>query len=79
MTEATSAPTKEFVEASTYAPIVVYRLGRTLEVDSAATIATTKRYRGGFAGFDYRTDVYVLYRRDKSQALWDVSARRILR
>jgi hypothetical protein len=79
MTEAIGAPTKEFVKASTYAPVVVYRLGKTFEIDSAATIATTRRLRGGFAGFEYRTDVYIVRRRDKSPALWDVSARRIIR
>ena len=56
----------------TYAPVVAYRLEEKPRIDSAATKALTREELGGFAGFEPRTDVAALRKRDGSKVLWNL-------
>jgi hypothetical protein len=71
-------PTAEFVEASTYDPIIVYRLGEHIQIDSAATDSINRKELGGFAGMKSRSDVRAVVRADSTRALWDDRAGRII-
>lgn len=72
LSTASASPSSEYVSSVTYAPIVVYRLEEKPRIDTAATKALTREELGGFAGFDSRTDVAALRRRDGSKVLWNL-------
>jgi hypothetical protein len=78
VSEGMSPPTPDFVDAATYDPIIVYRLGERIRIDTAATIAANRKALGGFAGMKSRTDIRAVVHRDSSRALWDVRAGRII-
>ena len=78
VSEGMGPPTAEFVSATTYDPIVVYRLGERVQIDSAASEAITRKALGGFAGMESRSDVRAVVRRDSTRALWDDRAGRII-
>lgn len=78
LSEGVAPPTNEFAAAVTYAPVLVYRFEEKPKLDSAATRTLTREQLGGFAGFEYRTDVLALTRRDGSKALWSSRERRLL-
>lgn len=75
---AVAPPSNEYAAAVSYAPVVVYRLEEKPHLDSAATKAITRQELGGFAGFEPRTDVAALTRRDGSKVLWSPSEQRTL-
>ena len=78
ISEGMAPPTPEFVRASTYDPIIVYRLGEHIEIDSTASEALNRKALGGFAGLKSRSDVRAVVRRDSTRALWDDRAGRII-
>ena len=78
LSEGLAPPSREFVSAVTYAPVLVYRLEDTPRIDSAATRALTREELGGFAGFAYRTDVAALRRGNGSKLLWNLREHRPL-
>ena len=49
---------------TTYNPVVVYRLGHSIEVDSVASAQRTTLSQGGFVGLDCRGDVVSRIRKD---------------
>lgn len=76
LSEAAALPSSEYVAAVTYAPVIVYRLEDKPRIDSAATRSLTREELGGFAGFDYRTDVAALRRANGSKVLWNLREHR---
>ena len=78
LSQAASPPSSEFVSAVTYAPVIVYRLEEKPRIDSAATKALTREELGGFAGFEYRTDVATLRKSNGAKVLWNLRERRVI-
>jgi hypothetical protein len=78
LSQAAAPPSSEFVSAVTYAPVIVYRLEEKPRIDSAATKALTREELGGFAGFEYRTDVAALRRSNGAKVLWNLRERRAI-
>jgi len=72
LSTAAALPSSDYVSSVTYAPVVAYRLEEKPRIDSAATKALTREELGGFAGFEPRTDVAALRRRDGSKVLWNL-------
>lgn len=72
LSTAASSPSGDYVSSVTYAPVVAYRLEDKPRVDSAATKTLTREELGGFAGFEPRTDVAALRKRDGSKVLWNL-------
>jgi hypothetical protein len=78
LSQGLAPPSREYVSAVTYAPVIVYRLEDAPRIDSAATRALTREELGGFAGFTYRTDVAALRRGNGSKLLWSLKEQRAL-
>jgi len=72
LSTAAASPSSEYVSSVTYAPVIAYRLEEKPRIDSAATKALTREELGGFAGFEPRTDVAALRKRDGSKVLWNL-------
>lgn len=72
LSSAAASPSSDYVSSVTYAPVIAYRLEEKPRIDSSATKALTREELGGFAGFEPRTDVAALRRRDGSKVLWNL-------
>jgi hypothetical protein len=78
LSQSAASPSSEYVSAVTYAPVVAYVLDEKPRIDSAMTRTLTRQELGGFAGFNPRTDVAALRRRDGSKVLWNFAQHRAM-
>lgn len=78
LSQASQAPSSEFVSSVTYAPVVAWRLLERPTIDSALTRTLTREELGGFAGYAPRTDVAALRRANGGKVVWDLKRGRAI-